>query len=137
MSQETTFDTHDDAASDVASTALSTSFTVATPTTLVLHQAQAPEETEDIPNDAERFMYHGRQYVLESALARSRSRTSWVWRHGMALVDVVFKVSFFKCIECTRPVILRAHATDHCAALVAILGTREYQIGSVSKRDGS
>ena len=100
----------DDASSEVASTVLSTSSSVATPTTN--HHAQV-HEVEGIPCEAARLTYLGRSYVYEQDLARRRNRTSWVWRHGVGLINAVSGIRFWKCSECRGPLILRAHSTDH------------------------
>lgn len=114
MSQSTVPETPpNDNASELASTALSTSFTVATPPTLLTQAQSAQAEIEGIPGGIVRLHYYGRHYVLEADLARPRPRTSWIWQWGLALVDTASGISFFKCGECPRAVLLRAHSTDH------------------------
>lgn len=112
----------DDAASEVASSALSTSYSTAPPTTVLRAQAQPASHfqpnihvVEGIPNDAGRQLVQGREYVLEEDLARRRQRTSWVWRHGIGLVDTASGIRFWKCNECSGPLLLRSHSTDHLA----------------------
>lgn len=103
-----------DESSDVASTALSTSFSTATPSTLLRNPPpQSRYQVEGIPVDAQRLTINGRQYILEEDLARRRARTSWVFRHGIALRDIGTGISFWKCSVCPRPTLLKAHSTDH------------------------
>ena len=53
--------------------------------------------------------------MLEEDLARRRGRTSWVFKHGLALKDLGTGIAYWKCSVCSRPTLLRSHATDHLA----------------------
>ena len=63
----------------------------------------------------DRFSINGRDYIKSSVLGGTKrgKTTSWIWDHGIEIMDIKNEKRLWKCTICKKPVIYNPSSTDH------------------------
>jgi hypothetical protein len=80
-----------------------------------LSEITSASSIESLP----RLQINGQYYVLERYLHNKRSRHSWVWSHGTAVVELSTKAVFWSCDACDE----KGHPRLYSAATTSTADT--------------